>query len=201
MKKQLYISGKMIGSIIFEVIGIVVLIFGIRSTKNFDNAAYVTSRADLNGRQFVRVIINEYMVKPKSEVNQEFSEGICVKYTSLFGTEYSTYNVKLDSGDYLRVQISDPDKNIALANYVKGAGDGVEVVARVMDLKEINYLWYNGVKDFDPNTLIADKTVRECGRGLYKNCIYIGVYLAAVALYGIISEALLARSFKRKEEE
>ena len=92
MKKQLYISGKMIGSIIFEVIGIVVLIFGIRSTKNFDNAAYVTSRADLNGRQFVRVIINEYMVKPKSEVNQEFSEGICVKYTSLFGTEYSMKN-------------------------------------------------------------------------------------------------------------
>ncbi len=200
MKKQMYISGKMIGSIVFEIIGIVILIFGIRSTKNFDNAAYVSSPADLAGRQFVKVLITDYMVKPHSEVNHEYSDGVCGTYVNLFGKEYSIYNVLLDSGDYLRVQIADPDKNIALGAYNKGSGDGVEVVARVLDLKEINYLWYNGVQGFDQNTLIKDKTIRESGRSLYKNSIYVGVYLAAVALYGIISEALLARSFKRREE-
>ncbi len=200
MKKQMYISGKMIGSVIFEILGIVILIFGLRSTKNYDNAAFVSSPADLEGRQFVKVLITDYMVKPRSEVNKEFFDGICGSYVNLLGKEYSIYNVLLDSGDYLRVQISDPDKNVALAAYNKGSGDGIEVVARVLDLKEINYLWYNGVQGFDANTLVKDKTVRESGRNLYKNSIYIGVYLAAVALYGIISEALLAKSFRRREE-
>ncbi len=201
MKKQVYISGKLIGSVFFEILGIAILIFGIISTKNYDNAAYVASPTDLVGKQFVKVSITEYLVQPKSEANQEFLEGVCQTYVGLFGTEYSTYNAKLDSGDYLRVQVKDVNKNIALGAYVKGAGDGVDVVARVMDAKNVNYLWYNGVKDFDQNTLIKDKTVREAGRDLYKNSIYIGVYLAAVALYGIISEALLARSFKKREEE
>ena len=70
-----------------------------------------------------------------------------------------------------------------------------------MKAKDINTLWYNGVKDFDKDTLILDKTVRETGRDLYKNSIYVGVYLAAVALYGIVSEILFARSFRKREDE
>ncbi|MBR5375781.1 MAG: hypothetical protein IK139_00715, partial [Lachnospiraceae bacterium] len=122
-------------------------------------------------------------------------------YIGLFGTEYSTYNAKLDSGDYLRVQVKDANKNITLGAYNWGVGDGVDITARVMNAKKIDYQWYDGVKDFDPNSLIKDKTVREAGRDLYKNSIYIGVYLAAVALYGIVSEALLARSFRRREDD
>lgn len=201
MRKQVYISGKMIGSIVFEILGIVILIFGLISTKNYDNAAYVTSPADLVGKQFVKVSITEYIAKPLSEVNHEYTDGVCQTYVGLFGTEYSTYNAKLENGDYLRVQVKDVNKNISLAAYNRGVGDGVDLVARVMDAKKIDYQWYNDLKDFDQNSLVKDKTVREAGRDLYKNSIYVGVYLAAVALYGMISEALLARSFRRREDE
>ncbi len=201
MKRQVYISGKMIGSVVFEILGIVILIFGLISTKNYDNAEYVSSPADLVGKQFVKVSITEYMVRPRSEVNQEFMDGICQTYVGLFGKEYSTYNAKLESGDYLRVQVNDVNRNIALGAYTKGVGDGVDIVARVMDAKDVNMLWYNGVKGFDQGSLIMDKTVRESTRDLYKNSIYVGVYLAAVALYGIVSEILLARSFRKREED
>ena len=201
MRKQVYISGKMIGSVVFEILGIGILIFGLISTKNYDNAAYVASPADLAGKQFVKVSITEYIAKPVSEVNHEYTDGVCQTYVGLFGTEYNTYNAMLDSGDYLRVQVRDVNKSIALDAYDRGVGDGVDLVAMVMDAKKIDYQWYNGLKNFDQNSLITDKTVREVGRDLYKNSIYVGVYLAAVALYGIISEVLLARSFRRREDD
>lgn len=201
MRRQLYISGKMIGSIIFEILGIAILIFGVISTKNYDSAREVSSAADLAGKQFVKVQITEYLAKPKSEVNQEFTEGVCQTYVGLFGKEYSTYNAKLENGEYLRVQVGDTEKNITLGSYNKGVGDGVDITAKVIPSKKVDYSWYNGIQGFDMNTLIRDRSVREAGRGLYKNSIYIGVYLAAVALYGIISEALVARSFRRKEDE
>ncbi len=201
MKKQVYISGKMIFSILFEIIGIAVLIFGIMSTRNYDAAMPVSSPADIEGKQFVKIIINEYMVKPKSEVNPEFSVGVCQKYTGLFGKEYNTYNVKLDSGDYLRTQVANADNLIKLDSYEKGVGDGIEITGRVMKQKNIDMSWYQGVEGFDPNDLIMDKCIRETGRDLYKNSIYIGAYLAAVALYGIISEALYIHNLNKVEDQ
>ncbi len=200
MKNQVYISRKMIFSIIFEILGIAIFLFGFNFTKSFDNAMPASSAEDIRGKQFVRIQINEYMVKPVSEANKEFSTGMCQQYIGIFGKEYNTYNVKLDSGDYIRTQISDANKLITLDSYTKGVGDGVEVVARVMKQKEYDASWYEGVENFDPNYLIKDVCVRESGRDLYKNSIYVGIYLAAVALYGIISEAIFIHSLNRRDD-
>ncbi len=200
MRKQVYISGKMLFSIIFEILGIAILIFGINFTKSYDSAMPASSVEDIRGKQFVRIQINEYMVKPVSEANKEFTTGMCQQYIGLFGKEYNTYNVKLDSGDYIRTQISDAEKLITLDSYTKGVGDGIEIVARVMKQKGYDESWYQGVENFDPNYLIKDVCVRESGRDLYKNSIYVGIYLAAVALYGIISEALFIRSLNRRAD-
>ena len=178
MRTNISISKRIVFNIIIFVIGLVLLLGGVKSYYKYKHAIPIKNLNEWNCKEgkYVTGNIDEYVVR-KMEGTGKFA-GSGHTLLTLTGKAYEFYTIPIAENSYIQIMISDNSILDKLKNYTEGKGEGVNFEGEIITPPiEISLEWYNGIEGFNTENLVKSYVIKEINIKNKKDLTYIGFLL------------------------
>ncbi|MBD5445449.1 MAG: hypothetical protein HDR29_07865 [Lachnospiraceae bacterium] len=178
MRTNISISKRIVINIIIFVIGLVLLLGGVKSYYKYKHAIPIKDLNEWDCKEGRYVIgnIDEYVVK-KMAGTDKYAE-ISSTLLTLTGKAYDFYTIPIAQNSYIRIMISDNSILDKLKNFTVGKGEGVYFEGEIINSPiEISLKWYDGIEGFNTENLVKSYVIKEINIKSKKDLTYIGFLL------------------------
>lgn len=183
MKKNISITFGMFFVITWIVVSILVILINGILLFRYNNAIDYESTSLKNGT-YVICDIDEYLVKPFDEYNEEIYSGQCEEITTLLN-DYYVYNIPYRNNKFIRIKISSKDIVENLEKYQHGKGKTIRVVGKITYDNNVDMDWYSDISGFSADKLETCYWIEEVDGRKYKNYIWIGIILLVISMLSL----------------
>lgn len=178
MRTNISISKRIVFNIIIFVIGLVLLLGGVKSYYKYKHAIPIKNLNEWDCKEGKYVIgnINEYVVKKMAGTDKY--AGISSTLLTLTGKAYDFYTIPIAQNSYIRIMMSDNSILDKLKNFTVGKGEGVYFEGEIINSPiEISLKWYDGIEGFNTENLVKSYVIKEINIKSKKDLTYIGLLL------------------------
>lgn len=179
MRTNISISKRIVINIIIFVIGLVLLLGGVKSYYKYKHAIPIKdlNKWDCKEGKYVVGNIDEYVVKKMAGTDKY--AGISSTLLTLTGKAYDFYTIPIAQNSYIRIMISDNSILEKLKNFTVGKGEGVYFEGEIINspIEELTLKWYDGIEGFNTEDLVKSYVIKEINIKSKKDLTYIGLLL------------------------
>ncbi|MCH5250801.1 MAG: hypothetical protein J1E98_12750 [Lachnospiraceae bacterium] len=177
MKTRVFISKKLIITVVIFTIGLMFLFKGINSYFKHNQALSLETLTESECKKGSYVVgnIDSYVIYRIKENNKVLgSSDTLLTYTKA----YEFYTVPIAQNSYIRIMVSDKDMLSKLKNFIEGKGESFYFEGEIVDSPiEFNYKWYAAIEGFNAEDVIKPYVIKEINFESNKSTIYIGILL------------------------
>lgn len=179
MRTNISISKRIFFNIIIFVIGLVLLLGGVKSYYKYKRAIPIKNLNEWDCKEGKYVIgnIDEYVVKKMAGTDKYAGSGSTL--LTLTGKAYDFYTIPIAQNSYIRIMISDNTILDKLKNFTVGKGEGVYFEGEIITnpIEELTLKWYDGIESFNTEDLVKSYVIKEINIKSKKDLTYIGFLL------------------------
>lgn len=184
MRTNISISKRIVFNIIIFVIGLVLLLGGVKSYYKYTHAIPIKNlnEWDCKEGKYVTGNIDEYVVKKMAGTDKY--AGISSTLLTLTGKAYDFYTIPIAQNSYIRIMISDDSILDKLKNFTEGKGEGVYFEGEIINspIEEISLKWYDGIEGFSSADVVKSYVIKEINIKSKKDMTYIGFLLVIFSI-------------------
>lgn len=183
MRTNISISKRIVFNIIIFVIGLMLLVGGIKSYYKYKHAIPIKNLNEWDCKEGRYVIgsIDEYVGKKMSGSNKFVGSGSTL--LTLTGKAYDFYTIPIAQNSYIRIMVSDKSILEKLKNFTEGKGEGVYFEGEIIESPmEISLKWYAGIEGFRATDMVKSYVIKEINIKSKKDLTYIGFLLVVFSV-------------------
>lgn len=207
MKTTVYITKKLVITILFLLIGVYCTLYGIRSLYrefrcipvdgltmgNYRKGAYVAGTIDSC------LTVNVMTLSGKGK-----DMGTAGGFITNFGaTIYDCYTIPMADSRYIRIELSDEDTKDAVDDLIAGNNEGVYVEGQIIrEMMPPNIAWYENCEQIKnlQEEVLGGYEIRQISFSNRRNVLYFGMGLSAVMILVLWKGKLIAEAYDVEKE-
>ncbi len=190
MRTNISISKRIVFNIIIFVIGLVLLLGGVKSYYKYKHAIPIKdlNEWDCKEGRYVTGNIDEYVVKKMAGTDKFVGSGHTL--LTLTGKAYEFYTIPIAENSYIQIMISDNSILDKLKNFTEGKGEGVNFEGEIITspIEELTLKWYDGIEGFNTENLVKTYVINEINIKSKKDLTYIGLLLVIFSVFLFYSD-------------